>query len=57
MQKVMNAQFKEDDVTEAEQVTFSVDVKMMNLTWLKRGKKTFLELVKILDETKNKAVF
>lgn len=53
----MDEQLTEDNVTESEQITYSVDVAMMNLEWMKRDKKTFLDLVKILSETKNKAVF
>lgn len=49
MQEVMNKQFEEDDVTDTELVTFSVDAKMMNLKWMERDGKTFLNLVQILD--------
>ena len=34
----------------------SVTVRQMNLRWLTRNKKNFLDLVEILNETKNIAV-
>lgn len=47
----------EADGTESERVIYSVNVRMMNMRWMTRGKKTFLDLVEILDKSKNKAIF
>ena len=35
----------------------SVSVRTMSLSWLKRNDTNFLDLVEILNETKNKAIF
>ena len=43
-------------VSEKSRMVNSVSVKMMNLNWMTRKHKCFLDLVEILDRTTNKTI-
>ena len=45
------------DIGEEEIMMNSVSVKMLEIKWLKEGGKTFLDLIEILKENKNQAIF
>ena len=49
----MDIRHKED----TDCIIYSVNVRMMNMRWMSRGDKKFLDLVEILDKSKNKAIF
>ena len=50
---------EENNVEDDEKIVLSVDVSYMNLSWLNKHEDVsgFLALVKILQETKNLAIF
>ena len=52
-QKLTRRRLKEKDVEDEDIMMNSVSVKILKIKWLREGRKNFLDLVEILNETKN----
>ena len=56
-QKCVNKYLTRRRVQNDDRMMHAVKVQMMEIRWLNMGNKTFLDLVEILNETSNKAIF
>ena len=56
-QEEVNAKLESKGFDKEQFMIDSVQVRMMKLGWLNRNNKSFLDLVSILNENQNKAIF
>ena len=56
-QEEVNAKLERKGFNKEQFMIDSVHVRMMKLGWLNRNDKSFLDLVSILNENQNKAIF